>query len=83
MKRCSITEYEDETIVEIYTKGNDGGVQYSFGTWEGTIESLPNLDEIQLTSKREYMNYKRLTEVITVSLIVCVFVTVIEHMMLH
>jgi len=43
MKRCSITEYEDKTIVEFYDQETKERVQYEFESWDEAFEALPEI----------------------------------------
>ena len=47
MKRCSIIEYEDETIVEFYDQVTKERTQHTFESWDEAFEKLPeiNLDK--------------------------------------
>lgn len=38
MKRCSITEYEDEVIMEFYNQQTKERVQYKFDDWDEAFE---------------------------------------------
>lgn len=45
MKRCSIIEYDDETIVEFYNQETKKRIEYSFDSWDEAFEALPELPE--------------------------------------
>ena len=44
MKRCTITEYEDETIVEYYNQETKERIEFKFFEFDAAIEAIPYLD---------------------------------------
>lgn len=44
MRRCSIVEYDDETVVEFYNQETKERTQYKFNNWDSAIEALPELE---------------------------------------
>ena len=47
MVKLSLTEYDDEVIVEIVDNDRNIRVRYEFFTLSGALEALPNLEEMQ------------------------------------
>ena len=43
MKRCSIIEYEDETIIEFYDQETKVRQCYTFESWDEAFEALPDI----------------------------------------
>jgi hypothetical protein len=44
MKRCTITEYEDETIVEYYNQETKESIEFKFDDFDVAIDAIPHLD---------------------------------------
>ena len=44
MKHCTITEYEDETIVEYYNQETKERTERKFDDFDSAIEAIPYLE---------------------------------------
>ncbi|MCP4494983.1 MAG: hypothetical protein GY820_47930 [Gammaproteobacteria bacterium] len=44
MKRCTITEYDDEVIVEFYNQETKERSQYSFPDWDEAFCALTEIE---------------------------------------
>ena len=44
MKRCTITEYEDETIVEYYNQKTKERTEFKFDDFDTAIKAIRHLD---------------------------------------
>jgi hypothetical protein len=44
MKRCTITEYDDQTIVEYYNQETKERTEIKFNDFDSAIEAIPYLE---------------------------------------
>jgi hypothetical protein len=44
MKRCTITEYDDTTIVEYYNQETKKRIEIKFNDFDSAIEAIPHLE---------------------------------------